>query len=127
MEALICGGRTLNPHKVWEWLTHNATRIVSEHFGRPCIITAIIEGAAPGADKGGMCFAIGSGIEHIPVPAEWERYGRSKAGPIRNRRMAVEFKPDIVLTFPGHTGTKNMIGTAYEHGIPYIIITGDFR
>jgi hypothetical protein len=42
--------------------------------------------------------------------AEWERLGR-KAGPIRNQRMLEEGKPDLVVAFPGGTGTAGMMGS----------------
>jgi len=43
-------------------------------------------------------------------------HGRA-AGPIRNRQMLEEFRPAIVLAFPGGAGTANCVKTARELGI----------
>ena len=50
-------------------------------------------------------------------PADWDTHGRG-AGPIRNKQMLEEGKPDLVIAFPGGKGTANMIGQAKEAGIP---------
>jgi hypothetical protein len=42
------------------------------------------------------------------------------AGPRRNRRMLVAFKPDVVLAFPGGAGTASCCAVARELGIPVI-------
>lgn len=39
------------------------------------------------------------------------------AGPIRNSRMLREGKPDLVLAFPGHGGTADMVKQAGEAGV----------
>jgi hypothetical protein len=45
--------------------------------------------------------------------AEWNSYG-DKAGTIRNTRMLVEGKPDIVMAFWGEGGTANMVRQTEE-------------
>ena len=58
-------------------------------------------------------------------PADWKKYGRA-AGPIRNKQMLNEGKPDLVLAF--HTnienskGTKSMIQIAKKSEIKIILI-----
>jgi len=52
----------------------------------------------------------------MPFPADWSRHGKS-AGPIRNRQMLIEGRPDIVVAFPGGKGTANMIKQAVEAGV----------
>jgi len=60
------------------------------------------------------------GLEVIWFPADWEKYGRA-AGPIRNKQMIMEGKPDLVVAFHNNIsksrGTKNMVTQARRHGI----------
>jgi len=87
--------------------------------------TLVIEGEAKGADSLGREAAEYLGIPVMKFPAQWDSYGRA-AGPIRNKQMLEEGKPDLVLAF--HTniaeskGTKNMIKIAKEAGIKVILI-----
>jgi ABC-type Fe3+-hydroxamate transport system substrate-binding protein len=46
------------------------------------------------------------------------KYGPS-AGPIRNGRM-LEYKPDLVIAFPGGRGTANMVKQARKAGIAVV-------
>ncbi len=66
-------------------------------------------------------------VEIIAYPADWNHHGLA-AGPIRNRRMRDEAKPDFVLAFHSDItkskGTKNMVFLAREAGIPVKIVTG---
>lgn len=82
-------------------------------------ITAIIQGGASGADMLGRCFADMYKIKCITVPADWEKNGRA-AGPIRNKRMLTDFKPDIVVAFPGGVGTANMVRQAKAVGVKIV-------
>jgi hypothetical protein len=55
------------------------------------------------------------GVEVLPFPAQWKKFGRA-AGPIRNRQMLVEGKPDLVIAFhddlKNSDGSKNMLAQA---------------
>lgn len=44
------------------------------------------------------------------------RLGRA-AGPMRNKQMLEEGKPDLVVAFPGGAGTENMVKQAKAAGI----------
>jgi RNA-splicing ligase RtcB len=55
-------------------------------------------------------------IQRWVCRAEWDKYGPS-AGPRRNARM-VEWKPDVVIAFPGNRGTADMVEKAESDGIP---------
>lgn len=83
--------------------------------------TSLVHGAAKGADELAGLWAssrrLGSIIE---FPANWDKHGR-RAGPIRNQEM-IETKPDMVVAFPGGTGTADMVKRAKQHGIPVQII-----
>jgi hypothetical protein len=51
--------------------------------------------------------------------ADWKRFGRA-AGPMRNERMLKEGRPDLVIAFPGRTGTAGMKALAREAGVMII-------
>jgi hypothetical protein len=42
------------------------------------------------------------------------------AGPIRNKLMLTDGKPDVVIAFPGGAGTANMVGIAKKANIDVI-------
>lgn len=55
-------------------------------------------------------------VRGTTVGALWYKYGKS-AGPIRNAEILDTYNPVLVLAFPGHKGTQNMIKQAKERGI----------
>ena len=55
-------------------------------------------------------------------PALWSRHGKA-AGHIRNIQMLREGYPDLVICFPGRTGTANMEKISRQAGTPVLIIT----
>lgn len=105
MRALVCGSRTFDDR---EFLFARL-----DDFHRITPITLVIEGEAAGADTLAKMWAIYKGVPWVEYPANWVDFGRA-AGPIRNRQMLVEGKPDIVIAFidkllKDSRGTKNMI------------------
>ena len=56
--------------------------------------------------------------------AQWDKYGRA-AGPIRNKQMLDEGKPDFVLAFhkDESRGTQHMINIARAANVPVKVIT----
>lgn len=101
----MCGGRDFADRDLF------LSRVEAVHarYG----VTVVIEGGARGADAMARQWALHAGLELVTMHAEWDRYG-PRAGSIRNRRMAVEGRPNAVLAFPGGPGTRNMIGIARE-------------
>jgi len=85
----------------------------------------VIEGEARGADTLARLEAERRGIPYLRFPADWDQYGRS-AGPIRNKQMLVEGKPDLVLAFhsdiENSKGTANMKKQAEAAGVQVIVI-----
>lgn len=114
MRILVCGDRN--------WSDFN---IIKRELSKYPNGTIIIEGDCRGADNIGEYIAKQLGFEVIKFPANWEKYGKS-AGPIRNRQMLIEGKPDLILAFHSNIqnsrGTKNMIETANKSGIKIILI-----
>lgn len=111
MKVLVCGGRNFrSPAQVWRELD----RLHAEFA-----FTALMQGGAPGVDRFASEWAIGKPtIERYVCKADWARFGRA-AGPKRNARM-MEWKPDLVVAFPGGTGTANMVKLATDAGVRVI-------
>lgn len=78
--------------------------------------TEICQGGAKGADLLALNYAIGKNIPHKTYPANWKKHGKA-AGMIRNREMLEDFKPDIVVAFPGGVGTAAMVKIAKAAGV----------
>ncbi|WP_411975946.1 SLOG family protein [Sulfitobacter faviae] len=114
MRVLICGGRAPSSEvcdAVWNWVMENCTSG-----------DVVIHGAARGVDEQAMIAAQTlPGVKHLPFAADWNAHGRA-AGPIRNKRMLTEGKPDRVVAFPGGRGTANMCKQAKEAGVPVVEI-----
>lgn len=109
LRVLVCGGRNYSDNaKVWDKLN-------LLHIRRG--IGVVIHGAQRGADQLGEYWAKANDVLHIPFKPDWDAYGPA-AGPIRNKRMLDEGKPDLVIAFPGGKGTADMIWQATERGIP---------
>jgi hypothetical protein len=81
----------------------------------------VIAGGARGADTIAAEWAEHRGIPAEVYMADWERLGR-KAGPIRNQRMLDDGGPNLVVAFPGGTGTAGMTGIAHKAGVEVIAL-----
>jgi len=118
MKVLVCGGRDYVDR---ESLFATLTAI---HTATPFAL--VIHGAAKGADRLAGEWAESVGIPVAAYPADWKRY-RGSAGPRRNAQMLAEGKPDLVVAFPGGTGTANMIGQATAASVQVHQVAGDDR
>lgn len=79
----------------------------------------IAQGGASGADRLAALWAHETGTYCTTFPADWAKHGRA-AGPIRNKEMLDQFKPDVVVAFPGGRGTAHMVQCADDCGVPVI-------
>jgi hypothetical protein len=79
----------------------------------------IISGMAPGVDTVAIDWAVCNWCKWHEFPADWAKHGKA-AGPIRNKQMLVEGKPDLVVAFPGGRGTANMVKQAREANVEVI-------
>lgn len=114
MRVLVCGGRHFsNVAFIWAALD----RLHGEHR-----FTAMIQGGAMGSDFHANEWAkTKPEIERHVCRADWRSYGRA-AGPVRNARM-LEWKPDLVVAFPGGRGTADMVAQATAAGVPVTTLT----
>lgn len=100
----MCGGRDFDD---WELLHSSLQKLP---------IKSIVNGGARGADVMSSSYAEQYAIPVVVYPAEWDKYGKG-AGHIRNARMLQNYKPDLVVAFPGGKGTANMIKIAKIGGV----------
>jgi hypothetical protein len=82
--------------------------------------TIILEGGCKGADELARKAAGKCGLDCRTYFAEWHIYGKG-AGPMRNAKMLVEGKPDVVVAFHDNLmtskGTKDMLERSRNAGV----------
>jgi hypothetical protein len=106
--VLVCGGRHYEEREV---VFYTLGKLHRER-----VIGRLIQGGAHGADSLALEWRLKKKIPGDTYLADWKRHGKS-AGPIRNARMLVEGKPDLVVAFPGGAGTAHMVRIAREAGV----------
>ena len=83
-------------------------------------ITELVSGTARGVDMYGERWASKNNVPIKRFPADWKNHGRS-AGIRRNRLMA-EYADALVAVWDGSSrGTRHMIQTAYQKGLPTLV------
>lgn len=87
-------------------------------------VTEIAHGCARGADTLAGEWAKANDVPVKEYPAEWSLYGR-RAGIFRNNDMLDDFRPDVVVAFPGGKGTAHMVETARMAKIPVTMAESD--
>ncbi|MEW6771831.1 MAG: DUF2493 domain-containing protein [Bacillota bacterium] len=116
MRVLVCGSR--------DWI--NRAAILRELSKFPPG-TVVIQGGCRGADRLAAEIARELGFTVKEFRADWQRYGPRAAGPIRNRRMLDEGKPDLVLAFHAaikkSRGMADIVRQARRAGVPVRVIT----
>ncbi len=109
--VLVCGGRDYNNYVI---VDATLTQL-DESFN----IHTIVHGDARGADRMGERWARANKVPFEAYPAKWELHGKG-AGPIRNQQMLDEEHIDLVVAFPGGSGTADMIKRALENGVAVV-------
>lgn len=121
---LICGGRD---YENWPQFRDEMEKIAFERFARTgydpednfLYDVTVIAGGAKGADDLAYDWAVVNWTKYEEFAADWDKFGDA-AGPIRNKQMIDDGKPELVVAFPGGKGTANMIKQAKEAGIEVI-------
>jgi hypothetical protein len=128
MRVIVCGGRDFTDRDLLfsELDKHSADwgpfKVVIEGGQRTRDkVTGKIIG---GADYWAACWADERGVSHETYKANWTEFGRA-AGPLRNQRMIDEGKPDLIIAFPGGTGTHDMISRGNKAKLQQIWIISD--
>jgi len=108
MIILVCGGRNYHDYEA----VKRALDMLKERY----VIDLVIHGDAKGADHLARGWAHQNEIHYAAVPALWGPLGRKAAGPERNRAM-LRLRPDMVVAFPGQSGTADMMRAAREQNV----------
>ena len=133
---LVCGSRDWTDAKIVQQIVLGYLEDAIVNFGR----LVLIEGCARGADRAACQMWDGrpgenGGVRgthldlvHEHYPADWDKHGKA-AGPIRNRQMLKEGRPQVVIAFSddieNSKGTKDMVTIAKAAGIPtYVVAHG---
>jgi len=116
VRVLVCGDR--------KWSDANLINARLDVLPRADLV--IIEGEANGADTFARLWAKARHVPYLPFPADWDQYHRA-AGPIRNRTMLRDGRPDRVYAFHDHIessrGTADMVAAATKAGVPVTIFS----
>jgi hypothetical protein len=110
VKVLVCGGRDLSDAP----FIHAELDRLRALYG----FDTVIEGDARGDRIAGE-WARSRGLALVEYPANWREDGRH-AALIRNERMLQEGKPDLVVAFPGGSGTSHTCWKAEQAGIPVL-------
>lgn len=118
MKVLVCGSRSWDDEGL-VWLVLDG---LWDMHGKNLVL---IEGGAGGADRGAANWARRSGVPCEEYAAYWKEHGKA-AGPLRNRQMLNEGKPELVLAFSEHPitpGTQDMINRAKHVGLTVWVVS----
>jgi UDP-N-acetylmuramoylalanine-D-glutamate ligase len=112
MRVLVCGGRDFIDYELFQ-------QAMTRYVGH--LVPVIIQGGAKGADFLAKVWAHKYNLECVEYQPDWDKHKKA-AGIIRNKEMLESGKPDVVIAFPGGSGTANMIDIAKKAGIRVIEI-----
>lgn len=109
LRVLVCGGRDFKDRD----FIHNTLCDLHAKRGP---FEVVIHGDATGADSEAEIWASLMNIKSLPFRPDWHTHGKA-AGPIRNQRMILDGRPDLVVAFPGGRGTADMVNQARKNQI----------
>lgn len=133
MRLLVCGGRSYgeipagcpsDQIAAYRLACGRAIFLLREtldHLHDDLHFTDLIHGAAKGADRHALQWALPKGLTINEFCPDWKKLGKA-AGPIRNQQMLDIGKPDLVVAFPGGAGTADMVKRARAANIRVIEI-----
>jgi hypothetical protein len=113
IRVLVCGQRDFSDKVAFDTLMDHLS-------GKMGGFSCVIEGEAKGVDTLARVWAEERGILVEKYPADWKKFGAA-AGPIRNKQMLVEGKPDLVVAVYSNKdtskGTRNMVDQSKKAGL----------
>lgn len=107
MIIAVTGGREFRDRELVDWM-------LSKYK-----VSVIVHGGCRGLDTIVAQWASDHGIPTLEFKPDWETHG-AIAGPIRNRKMLLEGKPNLLIRFTGGSGTANCANFAKQLGIPVV-------
>jgi hypothetical protein len=118
--VLVCGSR--------DWNDEFAIWCVLNGYASDDLGVTVINGGALGADSIARKWAALNEQPCETYPADWSREGKA-AGPIRNSRMLIDGKPEVVWAFitkdlEQSRGTADMVRRARLAGVPTYVVRG---
>lgn len=127
VKVLVCGGR--------KYRNRARVKLILDAAVERLGLTAIVQGGQVtidpvteeryGADYLAKEWALARKLQCETFYADWDRLGPA-AGPVRNKRMLDEAKPELVIAFPTpgapNKGTNGMIKLAQEAGLVVHVI-----
>jgi len=112
MIVLVCGGRDFND---WALMTK-----VLDELHEKWKFKLLMNGQARGADQMSTEWAQKNWLPVCEWPANWSHLPKHSAGPIRNQSMLDFIKPNLLVAFPGGTGTADMVKKASMINLPVV-------
>lgn len=100
VKVLVTGGR--------DYADKEYLEIVLDRLNLLHGFTDLCHGAQTGADTLAGEWAKSRDVRVMRFPANWKKFG-VEAGPRRNQFMYDTFKPNLIVAFPGRSGTKDMV------------------
>jgi hypothetical protein len=109
-KVVVAGGMNFNDHTL---IFDALDKVHSKH---PDMV--LVHGGAPkGSDLIAAKWAAARKIDQVVFKPDWNKYGKSRAGFVRNDQM-LELLPIGVIAFPGTGITENLVDKARGMGIP---------
>lgn len=123
MRVAVTGGRDFDDFKAKAiiWGTLDAIHAQKE-------ITLLIHGACHlgGADITAENWAKEREVPYFGMPAKFKTGSKGKVeGPLRNHRMLDTTKPDVLIAFPGGSGTAGCAEYATRTGLKVFYVEND--
>ena len=84
-------------------------------------IAELAQGGASGADRLAKEWAKANNTPVVTFEADWKQFGYA-AGPMRNLQMLKDFAPDLVVAFPGGSGTADCVRKARQLGFLVVVV-----
>jgi hypothetical protein len=117
MKVIIAGSRTVTS------LEEVKQAVEKSAFN----ITEVVSGGAQGVDRLGERLAALLGIPVRQFIPDWNGYAGKRAGFVRNTQMA-QYADALVAIWDGKSkGTRHMIDTARQRGIPVYVLTTELQ
>lgn len=107
MHIIVCGGRRYSDRTIVFGALDAIHRLTP--------VSLVIHGGCSGADEIAHDWARRREVFEMACYAPWRARGDA-AGPWRNAKM-LEYKPELVVAFPGEHGTANMMRLAKDAGV----------
>lgn len=114
MRLIVAGTRSVADQSLVDYAVNSFVAI----FGRP---SQVLSGTAQGVDRCGEDWATRNEIPVVQYEPDWQAYG-TRAGPIRNERMAKNADALVAVWDGRSRGTSSMIDFAHARGLTVLIL-----